>query len=71
MRASLVQEAGAIGRGCLLVWILWTRRLAIDKLRKYTKLSIYSDEFVNLVQVGGDPLACGGILFIGTFIFIF
>ncbi|HNA10322.1 MAG TPA: DUF3987 domain-containing protein [Leptospiraceae bacterium] len=28
-----------------------------DKLRKYTKLSIYSDEFVNLVQVGGDPLA--------------
>lgn len=27
-----------------------------NKLRKYTKISIYSDEFVNLVQVGGDPL---------------
>ncbi len=29
----------------------------LDKLRKYTKISIFSDEFVNLVQVGGDPLA--------------
>jgi hypothetical protein len=28
-----------------------------DKLRHYTKVSIFSDEFVNLVQVGGDPLA--------------
>jgi len=28
-----------------------------DKLRKYTKCSIFSNEFVNLVQVGGDPLA--------------
>ena len=28
-----------------------------DKMRRYTKISIFSDEFVNLVQVGGDPLA--------------
>ena len=28
-----------------------------DKPRYYTKISIFSDEFVNLVQVGGDPLA--------------
>lgn len=33
-----------------------------DKLRKYTKISIYSDEFVNLVQVGGDPLGWVQIL---------
>ena len=33
-----------------------------DKLRKYTKASIYSDEFVNLVQVGGDPLGWVQIL---------
>lgn len=28
-----------------------------DKPRTYTKAAIFSDEFVNLVQVGGDPLA--------------
>lgn len=28
-----------------------------DKMRPYTKCSIFANEFVNLVQVGGDPLA--------------
>jgi hypothetical protein len=28
-----------------------------DKPRNYTKAAVFSDEFVNLVQVGGDPLA--------------
>jgi len=33
-----------------------------NKTRPYTKISIYSDEFVNLVQVGGDPLGWVQIL---------
>ena len=33
-----------------------------NKTRPYTKISIYSDAFVNLVQVGGDPLGWVQIL---------